>query len=121
MAGVQQRLNLIVLILSARDPHPVQEREYSSSPLQPSHQSVADQITTVWSSGAEDSPYSIVQLCGDEIWAKRAIASTACTRVGRSLYFMSACILSPNPHELTFLRRRWERQALVYELSKLTR
>jgi AAA+ superfamily predicted ATPase len=91
------------------EPMPVEA--YSSTTLQPSHQRLVDELTTLWSAVDTSTP-PIVQLCGDEVAAKHTIAATACLHLGCNLSVMDASGIS-SPNELNHLLQRWEREALL--------
>lgn len=91
------------------EPMPVEA--YSSTTLQPSHQKLVEELTTLWSTVNTSTP-PIVQLCGDEVAAKHTIAATACLHLGCNLSVMDASGIS-SPNELNYLLQRWEREALL--------
>ncbi|MDK3155480.1 AAA family ATPase [Kamptonema cortianum] len=82
----------------------------SSSYLPPSYEKLAEQIVFSWSNGTY---FPVVQLCGVEVTAKSAIASTACARVGFNLSVMDASVLPTDTRELHYLMQRWFREALL--------
>jgi len=96
-------------LASIIEPMPVEA--YSSTTLQPSHQRLVDELTTLWSAVDTSTP-PIVQLCGDEVAAKHTIAATACLHLGCNLSVMDASGIS-SPNELNYLVQRWEREALL--------
>jgi AAA+ superfamily predicted ATPase len=97
-------------LASIIEPMPVEA--YSSTTLQPSHQRLVDELTTLWSAVDTSTP-PIVQLCGDEVTAKHTIAATACLHLGCNLSVMDASRLPSSPNELNHLLQRWEREALL--------
>jgi hypothetical protein len=85
----------------------------ATAQLVPSHQAIADRIAATWSQAMNQSALPIVQLCGDEIASKRAIAAAACEQVGLNLNIMFAQSLPPNPPDLYHLMQMWEREAVL--------
>lgn len=82
-----------------------------SSAIVPSHQELAEQITTLWAAQIGPSAPPIVQLCGDDGAAKLAIAATACTQLNLNLHLLSPTALPTSPNELLTFLRLWEREA----------
>ena len=80
--------------------------------LVPSHRALAERIAAVWVRG-EGEQMPAVQLCGDEVAGKRAIASAACAGLGLGLYRMPASVLPTGPHEFDALLRLWAREAVL--------
>ena len=81
--------------------------------LVPSHRTLAERMAHVWSQAATSGNLPIVQLCGDEPTAKRAIAESACNAFGLSLYKMAAHAIPTNPVELEAFLRLWEREVVL--------
>lgn len=98
-------------------------------PLSGSHSTIASQIATLWSKNwvqqqsdfsldslpITDYPLPIVQLCGDEVESKLAIASTACEILGIKLAVISSRVIPTVTAEVNNLILLWYREA------KLTR
>ena len=57
------------------------EHRHETSELAPSHHALAERIAALWSQSAGET-LPIVQLCGDEVADKRAIAVAACAAIG---------------------------------------
>jgi AAA+ superfamily predicted ATPase len=97
--------------------------------LSGSHSTIASQIAALWSKNwaqqqngfsldslpITDYPLPIVQLCGDEVESKLAIASTACEILGIKLAVISTRVIPTVTAELNNLILLWYREA------KLTR
>jgi len=97
--------------------------------LSDSHSTIASQIAALWSKNwvqqqngfsldslpITDNPLPIVQLCGDEVESKLAIASTACEILGIKLAVISTRVIPTVTAELNNLILLWYREA------KLTR
>ena len=67
--------------------------------LVPSHQKVVEQMVSSWSQTDKRLSLPIIQLTGNEITGKRAIAATACKRVGLTLNVFAAQFLPENRSE----------------------
>ena len=79
--------------------------------LVPSHRAVADRLARAWSEPAEVPP--VLQLCGADDGARRAIAAAASARLGLRLYAIAADHLPPAAAEMESLARLWEREAAL--------
>ncbi len=93
--------------------------------LSGSHSTIASQIAALWSKNwaqqqngfsldslpITDHPLPIVQLCGDEVESKLAIASTACEILGIKLAVISTRVIPTVTAELTNLILLWYREA----------
>ncbi|HEY9653312.1 MAG TPA: ATP-binding protein [Coleofasciculaceae cyanobacterium] len=97
-------------LLSIIEPLPL--NAYGTTALQPSHQTIADELVALWSTVDTSTP-PILQLCGDEIAAKHTIATAACLRLGCNLSVLEASHLPSSPQEINYLLQRWEREALL--------
>lgn len=80
--------------------------------LVPSHQRIAEQITTAWSTKT-NALYPIVQLLGTHGLDKQAIASQVCRSMELPLGILSALSLPSQANELTALIRLWEREVAL--------
>ncbi|AFY42412.1 ATP-binding protein [Nostoc sp. PCC 7107] len=82
------------------------------SEIVPSHQQLVEQLATTWIETQTALP--IIQLCGDEIASKKAIASTACKLLNLNLHQMSAgAITNLRQNEMNDLLRLWERESML--------
>ncbi len=102
-------------------------------PLSGSHSTIASQIAALWSkkwaqqqSGFSldslpitDYPLPIVQLCGDEVESKLAIASTACEILGIKLAVISTRVIPTVTAELNNLILLWYREAKLMRSALL--
>ena len=80
--------------------------------LVPAHAAIADQVIGVF--GDHDrSGGSVVQVCGSDAVAKRAIVAAAAHRVGRALRVIDATALPSSPGDLALLVRLMEREAAL--------
>ncbi|CAN5844835.1 ATP-binding protein [soil metagenome] len=80
---------------------------------------LAEQMANLWSRSTDFTVLPVVQLCGPENAAKRAITADACARLGLNLYSMAAQFLPTDPHELEALVRLWEREASLSRAALL--
>jgi AAA+ superfamily predicted ATPase len=82
--------------------------------LTPSHRAIAERLAALWSNATQQaSVMPVIQLCGDEIVSKRAIAATTCDMLHLNLALLSAHSLPNIPHEFETLRRLWQREAVL--------
>jgi len=81
--------------------------------LVPSHRALAERVATLWSQSSPAAHLPIVQLCGDEIAAKRDLAVAACAALGMSLGVISVHTIPTHATELESLIRLWEREAAL--------
>lgn len=84
----------------------------ASGELPPSQQRAADEIALVYSR-AEMGRLPVVQLCGRADGDKRAIAATACERLGLGLRAVRASDLPATAAERLQLARLWERETTL--------
>ncbi|WP_414552407.1 ATP-binding protein [Anabaena sp. CCY 0017] len=78
-----------------------------------SHRQLAEQLATTWAQTV-GTRLPIIQLCGDEVGSKRAIASTACGLLNVNLHLMSAkAITNFRNHEINELLRLWSRESML--------
>jgi ATPase family associated with various cellular activities (AAA) len=89
------------------------------STLLPSQAAIADRLSTTWVEGAERGMLPIVQMCGEEVAAKRAIASIACEQVGLSLYRLPIQAIPQDRQALATMLRLWQREVLVGDCALL--
>ena len=86
--------------------------------LVPSHDLLAQRIVASWRR-AEGSVLPLMQLCGDDLAGKRAIAAAACARFGIRLLALSAETLPHAPSDLAALLRLAERELLLTQSALL--
>ncbi|MBH8572116.1 ATP-binding protein [Nostocaceae cyanobacterium CENA369] len=80
----------------------------------PSHLQLAKQLATTWTDANKSGELPVIQLCGNEVTSKRAIASTACKLLNLNLHLISAgAITSLRNNEMNDLLRLWEREAIL--------
>ncbi len=100
----------------------------SNFPLSPSHQQIAERITTLWKRNhvgqiqehgdAErgklpPSSIPVIQLCGSQLEAKWEIAAMAGAILGRQVQVMSAHRLPTQAEDLDHFIQRWKRQVAL--------
>ncbi len=79
--------------------------------LPSSQQGQAETITRAWSSPANATP--LIQLCGEDVQPKRAVAAAACSQLGLGLYLLPAHALPQHTAELEAFARLWQREAIL--------
>jgi hypothetical protein len=75
-----------------------------------SQRAVAEQIGAVL---RDMHPLPVIQLCGNDPIAKRAVAAAGCAAVGLNLHTLRAEVLPNDARELESLVRLWEREAAL--------
>lgn len=78
-----------------------------------SHRAIAYSITETWSKSVGKTTLPVIQLCGNEAYSKRAIASVACSQLELNLHSISAAVIPSNMMEVDRLLRLWEREAVL--------
>jgi hypothetical protein len=86
---------------------------YSSGDLVPVHQRLADRLMHDLSQSMSGSLQGIVNLCGEDVFTRREIASMACARLGLRLSRISAEFIPTSIEEIEALARLWEREAVL--------
>ncbi|GET39210.1 ATP-binding protein [Microseira wollei] len=84
-----------------------------SDELPASHRAIAQQIVTIWSRTKRGSVLPAIQLCGEELVGKQAIAISACTALGMQLQVLHAGDIPNNVAEREALMRLWGREAVL--------
>jgi hypothetical protein len=85
---------------------------FTEGDLVPSHGKLANRLAQAWLR-VDKSDFPVIQLCGDELSGKRAIAGSVCSNLGLNLYSMSAYSIPSNTREIIELIRLWEREAAL--------
>jgi hypothetical protein len=80
--------------------------------LVPSHQQIVEQVMATWLQTSEGQ-FPVVQLCGEDVGSKRAIASMACQQMGSSLYVLSAQALPTDSAQLNLIQILCDREWLL--------
>jgi AAA+ superfamily predicted ATPase len=66
-----------------------------------------------------DSELPVIQLCGNEVAGKRAIAANACAGLGLGLHCLSASDIPASSREVAELIRLWEREVALSDRALL--
>jgi hypothetical protein len=86
----------------------------SPESVTPSHLLIAERIAGLWSHVKSGARLPIVELCGEEAMAKRAIAASASSMIGLRLHALPAWKVSHGTGaELDTILRLWEREAVL--------
>ncbi len=91
----------------------------SAGDLVPSHAVLAEQIATKWSQANRRTDLPVIQLCGDELQGKRAIAVAACAALGLGLSVIPAQFIPTSASELEVLTRLLLREAALSSTALL--
>ena len=81
--------------------------------LVPSQQQLVEAIATVLSEALTSVPPPVVQLCGGETVAKRALAAEVCDQLNLKLWTMSIQVVPSAPADLDIFCRLWARETLL--------
>jgi hypothetical protein len=81
----------------------------------PSHVALGQRVAAAWSAAASGpaADWPVVQLCGSDAGAARAVASVACSIAGLQLHVLSADAQQPGAAEFATLNRLWDREAFL--------
>jgi ATPase family associated with various cellular activities (AAA) len=82
----------------------------AATDLVDSHRAIADQVAATL---RNQRPLPVVQLCGNDAVAKRAVAAASCSLLGLNLFTMAAHFVPNDSRELETLVRLWEREAAL--------
>jgi ATP-dependent 26S proteasome regulatory subunit len=77
-----------------------------------SQRAVAEQIVGIFCNPA-GAGWPVIQLCGSDAGAKRAVTMAACAAAGMNLHAVAAEVLPNDARELESLVRLWEREAAI--------
>lgn len=91
---------------------PVTIAEMDITRLPPSHRLLAEQVAGVFVSD-RTAHFPIVQLCGNDLTSKRAIAAAACGLIGWNLHVMAADAIPIHTSEINELMRVWQRESFL--------
>jgi ATPase family protein associated with various cellular activities (AAA)/winged helix domain-containing protein len=78
-----------------------------------SHQRLVQRIAASWSQTAEGRPAPVIELCGQEVADKRAIAANACALANLGLAVIAAHALPSAASDLEGFMRLWGREAVL--------
>ncbi|MBZ4415589.1 ATP-binding protein [Myxococcus sp. RHSTA-1-4] len=80
---------------------------------------LAQRIVSLWSHPREGEPLPLVHLQGGDAVTQRAIAATACARLGLGLQALRVADLPTSAADRELLSRLWEREAALSETALL--
>jgi hypothetical protein len=113
--AIDERILHYLLGLDSRDDRlagllePVRE----AGALLPSQERLAAQLARTWERTRGGADFPVVELCGEDLRSKWALAASACQRLGWRLYAMAAEALPTGAAELDNLLRLWHREAIL--------
>lgn len=81
--------------------------------LTPSHRAVAERMASAWGHMGEGGQPLLLQLCGNELAGKRAIAAAACATLGLHLNAIPSYALPHAASDLDLLMRLCDREAAL--------
>jgi hypothetical protein len=81
--------------------------------LTPSQRALAGQIADSWYRANWQAGGPVLQLCGGEAGARRAVATAACARLGLNLRVLNSSLVPRGAAELDLFIRLWEREAAL--------
>jgi hypothetical protein len=82
-------------------------------PLVSSHDDIARSVASVWQQDFGGSPAPVVQLCGADAEAKRAIVAAACARLGAGASVAAARSIPSDALDAAALARLWDREGAL--------
>jgi hypothetical protein len=85
----------------------------SSERLPASHQAIAKQAAAVWAGCRLARSTPVIQLCGDDLSARQAVATETCAQLKLAPYRVAAGLLPAAPSEVIPLIRLLEREAAL--------
>lgn len=91
----------------------------SMSGLAPSHLTLANRISELWSESTTGHAMPVVQLCGGEMADKRSIAVAACSAMGLNVASISGLSVPAGASELDGFLRLWGREAVLTNCALL--
>ena len=81
--------------------------------LAPSHRALAERVAAIWAQAGRTQQFPVVQLCGQDLAAKRMIVAAACAALRWKAHRMSAHLIPLLPNELEAVQRLWLREAAL--------
>ncbi|MGF1488187.1 MAG: ATP-binding protein, partial [Prochloraceae cyanobacterium] len=98
--------------------------EFKNNYLPDSQLKIIENTVNIWNSQSQERDVGnfqntnkkpILQLCGNSISSKYAIAYRLGQKLNANLNILSANVLPTNPKELDLIKKRWEREAILSE------
>ena len=90
-----------------------------SGQLAPSQRGVAERLARLWAGAERAAACPVVQLGGDDLAGRRAVAAAACARLGLQLWGMDAADIPASGAERETLARLWERESILVQAALL--
>lgn len=84
-----------------------------ASLLVPSHQQLALKIAQTWSNFSEESQLPVVQLSGEDMATRQAIAQVACQQLDLELYHSDGDRIPSTTAEFNLMLKLWERESVL--------
>ncbi|WP_237766154.1 hypothetical protein [Arthrospira platensis] len=81
--------------------------------LVPSHQQLALKIAQTWSNFSEESQLPVVQICGEDMATRQAIAQVVCQQLDLELYLMDGDRIPSATAEFNLMLKLWERESVL--------
>jgi hypothetical protein len=78
-----------------------------------SHRAIAERMAAVWSQSPLQRSIPIIELCGDEAAAKRALAAATCALLGLQLHVITAAAVPRGVAQMDSFLRLWEREVVL--------
>lgn len=91
----------------------IMEPIHAGSELVPSQRMVVDRMASLWANRSASSGLPVLNLCGDDLSGKHAVAVATCATVGMHLHKLSASAIPLAPADFESLTRLWEREAAL--------
>ena len=86
----------------------------TATKLPETHDTLALQVAKAWTNGGENILAPVIQLCGAETFAKRAIGAAACALSGMQIRLLQAALVPRAVPELDLFVRLWEREVALH-------
>ncbi len=87
--------------------------------LAPSQRAVAERLARLWAQAERAADCPVVQLGGDDLAGRSAVAAAACARLGLQLWRMDAADIPTAGAERETLARLWERESILVQAALL--
>ena len=87
--------------------------------LAPSQLAVAERLARLWSRAERAADCPVVQLGGDDVAGRSAVAAAACAQLGLQLWTMDAADIPASGAERETLARLWERESILVQAALL--
>lgn len=91
----------------------VTEPVRAAEALPPSQRAIADQLADSWYRANWQAGGPVLQLCSGEAGGKRAVAATACAKLGLNLRLLTSSLVPRGAADLDLFIRLWEREVAL--------